>query len=123
MKHTGGITTLQAFKMYGVTRLASRIHDLRESGYEIETARVTRENRYGESCSVVRYSLKLEETITYELCIYQGADPKHKKTVQVTSVDDLKHAKMQLWSESTYSKSKPDYWMGVKKINQSKQTR
>lgn len=41
-----GITSKEAMEKLGVYRLASRIHDLKESGYEFE--RITREevNRY-----------------------------------------------------------------------------
>lgn len=45
----GSISTMQAFYDLGVTRLASRIHDLRSMGIEIESETVTRKNRYGEN--------------------------------------------------------------------------
>jgi len=37
----GSLTTLDALKLFGCMRLASRIHDLRERGYEIEVSKVT----------------------------------------------------------------------------------
>ena len=58
MKAHGGITTLEAMKDLGVARLASRIWDIRRSGIEVDNERVTVKNRYGEDCSVVRYSLR-----------------------------------------------------------------
>ena len=41
------ITSLEAFKLYGITRLASRIHDLREAGNKIEGNMVEVRTRYG----------------------------------------------------------------------------
>ena len=58
MREHGGITTLDAMYDLGVTRLSGRIFDLRKSGVEIDSERVTVKNRYGEDCSVVRYSLR-----------------------------------------------------------------
>lgn len=58
MREHGGITTLDAMCDLGVTRLSSRIFDLRKSGVEIDSERVTVKNRHGEDCSVVRYRLR-----------------------------------------------------------------
>lgn len=44
----GSISTMQAFSDLGVTRLASRIHDLRRMGFSIEAETKTGRNRYGE---------------------------------------------------------------------------
>ena len=46
---TTEIYTMQAFMDLGVARLASRIHDLRRMGIEIESETRTGKNRYGES--------------------------------------------------------------------------
>ena len=43
------ITTWQAMIDLGVARLASRIFDLKEKGYEFEKTRVYTKNRYGEN--------------------------------------------------------------------------
>lgn len=57
----GSITTLQAFQDLGVTRLASRIHDLRKRGYVFHREFVESENRYGETVRYKKYSfLKLD---------------------------------------------------------------
>lgn len=56
-KTFGSITTLDAFKDLGVTRLASRIHDLRVAGYEFNDEFVSSRNRYGEKVSYKRYTL------------------------------------------------------------------
>ena len=55
MTEHGSITTLGAFLDLGITRLASRIHDLKEAGYEIHTDTVKVKNRYGEPCTVASY--------------------------------------------------------------------
>ena len=56
MSENGGITTMEAFDR-GITRLASRIHELRRMGYEIETEYVTGKNRHGKTFRCVRYKL------------------------------------------------------------------
>ena len=48
MEDFGSISTMQAFSDLGITRLASRIHDLRRMGIDIDKDTVTRHNRYGE---------------------------------------------------------------------------
>lgn len=37
----GKITSMKAFERYGITRLAARIHNLREKGYPIKTDTIT----------------------------------------------------------------------------------
>ena len=54
----GSITTLDAFKDYGITRLASRIWDLKQEGYNITKDFETGKNRYGEAVSYARYKLE-----------------------------------------------------------------
>ena len=49
MDDFGSITTMQAFLDLGVARLASRIHDLRRMGIEIESQTRKSVNRYGET--------------------------------------------------------------------------
>lgn len=51
------LTQAEAFLEYGVGRLSSRICDLRRAGYPIKGEFVTQKNRYGKSCTFVRYSL------------------------------------------------------------------
>ena len=51
----GSITTMEAFAELGITRLASRIHELRKSGIRIDAETVTAKNRYGESVHFARY--------------------------------------------------------------------
>ncbi|MDE5995986.1 MAG: helix-turn-helix domain-containing protein [Eubacterium sp.] len=54
----GSITTSEAFDDLGCTRLASRIHDLKRKGYEFNKQYEKGKNRYGDSVSYIRYSLK-----------------------------------------------------------------
>lgn len=58
LKDHVGITTKEVMEELGVYRLASRIHDLKEEGYEFE--KITREerNRYGKKTTFTEYRLK-----------------------------------------------------------------
>ena len=49
-----GITSKEAFENLGITRLAARVKELRDLGYNISTIMVDGINRYGEP---VRYGL------------------------------------------------------------------
>ncbi len=53
----GSITQLEALQELGIMRLASRISDLRRLGYPINSKMETVKNRFGEKCSIKRYSL------------------------------------------------------------------
>ena len=53
MQKHNGITTMDAFGM-GITRLASRIHEIKRMGIGIESKTITGKNRDGET---VHYSL------------------------------------------------------------------
>lgn len=57
MEKHGSITQLEALMELGVMRLASRISNLRKSGYEIDCEWVEVQNRFGETCRVKKYSL------------------------------------------------------------------
>jgi len=54
----GTITSLEAITELGVTRLASRINDLKRTGHEITGQMITVKNRFGESVRVKEYKLK-----------------------------------------------------------------
>ncbi len=56
MQEHGSITTMQAFEM-GITRLASRIFDIRRMGIDIESETVTAKNRYDEPVHFARYRI------------------------------------------------------------------
>ena len=53
-KHNGMITSMDAFRDLGITRLSARIKELRDNGYNISTIMVDGTNRYGDP---VRYGL------------------------------------------------------------------
>ena len=60
IKKFGSITTLEAFRDLGVTRLSARIFELRDKGLNIDSTNVTSKNRYGENCTYAKYFLKGE---------------------------------------------------------------
>lgn len=49
------ITSMEAFQMFGITRLSARIFDLRHLGYIIDTVMIEDTNRYGESVRFAQY--------------------------------------------------------------------
>ena len=56
----GSITTLEAFRDLGVTRLSARIYELRARNINIDSTSVTSKNRYGENCTYAKYYLRKE---------------------------------------------------------------
>ena len=60
MKKHNGITSQDAFKDLGVTRLSARIKELRDKGYDIDTVMIDGVNRYGEPVRYGLYKLKGE---------------------------------------------------------------
>lgn len=54
----GGITSMEAFQMYGITRLSARICDLRRQGVHISNQRQKARNRDGETVYFDRYVLE-----------------------------------------------------------------
>lgn len=50
-----GITSKQAFDLYGCTRLSAKIFNLRKLGYDIETQMVVGYTRYGDTCEYAKY--------------------------------------------------------------------
>lgn len=60
MQDYGGISSMEAFQDYGVTRLSARISDLRHEGHKISAKRYTSRNRYGDKVSFCLYWLEEE---------------------------------------------------------------
>lgn len=58
----GSITPLEALREFGCMRLASRINDLKNKGYNITSEKVSTKNRYGKKVNFSRYKL-LEENV------------------------------------------------------------
>ena len=57
LNDNGSITALEAMQEYGIMRLASRISDLKNMGYEITSITETSKNRYGEAVHYSKYML------------------------------------------------------------------
>lgn len=52
------ITSMDAFKLYGITRLSAKIYNLRERGYEIDMVWEESVNRYGTPVRYGRYFIE-----------------------------------------------------------------
>ena len=61
LKEKGKITSMEAFRKYGVTRLSAVIFNLRDDGYDIETEYIKGKNRYREVTHYGEYKL-IEKT-------------------------------------------------------------
>lgn len=57
MNRYGTITTMDAFIDEGITRLASRIHEIKEAGYDVCSRDVRVMTRSGKYAIVTEYSL------------------------------------------------------------------
>ena len=57
LQERDSITPAEAINRYGIYRLASRIWDLRNDGYNIRSEKVTTKNRFGKRVSFDKYSL------------------------------------------------------------------
>lgn len=57
IKDFGSITPMQAFADLGITKLATRISEMRKDGMEFRIEMVHVRNRYGKSVSFAKYSL------------------------------------------------------------------
>lgn len=53
----GTISPYEAFRDLGITKLATRISEMRKNGYEFNSEWVTTTNRYGQEIRYKRYSL------------------------------------------------------------------
>ena len=58
LERGNSITTLDAFKELGITRLGARIFELRQQGHPVQSNRLTVTNRFGEDCSISEYYLE-----------------------------------------------------------------
>ena len=57
IKIFGSITTFEAFTELGITKLTTRISEMRRDGINIEGTPITVENRFGDKCHINRYTL------------------------------------------------------------------
>lgn len=60
MQDFGSITPMQAFSDLGVTKLATRVSEMRRDGVRIHKEPVKARNRYGESVRYMQYSLEVK---------------------------------------------------------------
>lgn len=56
--HKNGITSIQAFEMFGATRISAIIYNLRKYGYNVESIWKEGKNRYGDEVRFVQYVLE-----------------------------------------------------------------
>lgn len=66
IKDYGSITPLEALQEFGCMRLASRIRELKEKGYEINSCIIKSKNRYGKNMHYSKYFLKERESTNAE---------------------------------------------------------
>jgi len=60
----GNITSLEAIKHYGCTRLASVIFNLKDDGMDIESIPVDLVNRFGRTVQIAKYKLIESSNLT-----------------------------------------------------------
>lgn len=58
MNNFGSISSLEAFRDLGVTRLSAVIFNLKKAGYNITSNREKSTNRYGDTTYFARYRLE-----------------------------------------------------------------
>lgn len=57
----GSITPMEAFSDLGITKLATRISEMRKDGMEFKKDMVKSKNRYGKPIRFMRYSLEVQD--------------------------------------------------------------
>lgn len=58
LRREGSITSMEAFELYGATRLSAIIFRLRKKGYDIQTTSDMCTDRYGHRCNFAKYILE-----------------------------------------------------------------
>lgn len=58
----GSITPIEAFTDLGITKLATRISEMRKAGMNFNISTVKSKNRYGKTVRFAKYSFPKEET-------------------------------------------------------------
>lgn len=59
----GSITPLEAFANLGITKLATRISEMRKDGMQFQIDTVKSKNRYGKTVCFAKYSFPKEEKV------------------------------------------------------------
>ena len=52
----GSISPMEAFSDLGITKLATRISEMKQNGYRFNQRMESRKNRFGKTCHYMRYS-------------------------------------------------------------------
>ena len=60
IKRFGSITPMEAFRDLGITKLATRISELRRDGMEFKKEYIKSKNRFGETVYYMKYSFPKE---------------------------------------------------------------
>ena len=60
LNEVGSINPLQALREYSIMRLATRVWELKDEGYNISTTMKSSTNRFGEKVRYAEYELKIE---------------------------------------------------------------
>ena len=61
LQEHGKITTYESYSKLFITRLPSRIYDLKQKGYKFEERWITKQNKYGRRCQFKEYRLVRKE--------------------------------------------------------------
>lgn len=56
----GSITPMEAFADLGITKLATRVSEMRKDGWEFDQELVKTKNRFGENVHYMKYSFPME---------------------------------------------------------------
>lgn len=63
IKDFGSITPMEAIANFGITKLATRISEMRKDGMQFQIDTVKSKNRYGKTVHFAKYSFPKEEKI------------------------------------------------------------
>lgn len=63
IKDFGSITPMQAYGDLGVTKLATRISEMRKDGMQFQIDTIKSKNRYGKTVRFAKYSFPKEEAV------------------------------------------------------------
>ena len=61
MHDFGSITPMEAFSDLGITKLATRISEMRRDGFEIADDWMKKKNRYGKTIRFKKYWMEVEQ--------------------------------------------------------------
>ena len=70
LRQGNGISSMEAFELYGATRLSAIIFQLRRRGFVIEAVTQTTKDRYGRRVDYARYYLRSEPQVPGQMTIF-----------------------------------------------------